>query len=207
MPPDSRTYFITDRERFTRVGLLSAVARAVEAGVDLIQIREKDLPGRELEGIVGEVVALAKQGGDTRILVNDRLDVAVACGAAGCHLPTLGLPVGAARRVSPTGFLIGVSTHSRDEARAAAAGGADFVVFGPVFATESKPGSPPVGIEALKKVVAEVHVPVFALGGVSPERVGELAAAGAAGVAGISAFSSEEPLRRLMRAVREARLS
>jgi len=199
------TYFITDRARVGRGGLLSAVVRAVEAGVDMIQIREKDLPGRELEEIVGKAVALAKRGGETRILVNDRLDVALSCGAAGVHLPASGLPVGAARRTSPPGFLIGASTHTRDEAGAAAAGGADFVVFGPVFETESKPGSQPVGIESLTNVVREIPVPVFALGGVTSERIGELAASGAAGVAGISAFSWEEPLRKLMRAVRQGR--
>jgi thiamine-phosphate diphosphorylase len=177
----------------------------VDAGVELVQIREKDLSGRALEDLVGWAVFLAssRQGGATRIIVNDRLDVALACGAAGVHLPADGIPVSAARRAGPPGFLIGASTHTLDEARRAAADGADYVFFGPVFATASKPGVRPVGVEVLAEVVEKLACPVFALGGMTPQRLGEVASAGAAGVAGISVFSEEDSLREMMKAVRQ----
>ncbi|MFQ5789602.1 MAG: thiamine phosphate synthase, partial [Acidobacteriota bacterium] len=106
------------------------------------------------------------------------------------------------RRMAPPGFVIGVSTHSLAEARRASEEGADLVVFGPVFETTSKLGAPPVGLRALAEVVRTVRVPVFALGGITPERVKTVAAAGAAGVAGISVFLHEESLQRLMNALR-----
>lgn len=155
--------------------------------MDLVQIREKDLSGRNLERIVTKVLSLAR-GSATKILVNDRVDVALACGAAGVQLPSQGLPVASVRTICPPGFIVGVSTHSLREALEASENGAHFVLFGPVFPTLSKPGAPPVGLEALADVVQQTPVPVYALGGITPERVREVAATGAAGVAGISVF-------------------
>jgi thiamine-phosphate pyrophosphorylase len=177
-----------------------AVERAVAYGVDVIQIREKDLAARPLMEITRNAVRVAR-GTGTKIVVNDRLDVALASGAAGVHLPADGFSIGAIRRIAPAPFLVGVSTHSLGEARRAAAEGADFIVFGPVFRTTSKPGARGVGVHALAEVVREANLPVYALGGMTPERVGSVARAGAAGVAGISVFLEEDSLRRLMEAI------
>jgi thiamine-phosphate pyrophosphorylase len=201
-----KSYFVTDRKALAGGDLISTIGRAIEAGVDMIQIREKDLPGRDLERITRGAVEMA-EGSRTEILVNDRLDVALAAGAAGVHLPAAGLPVGAVKRVIRTRgrasdgdfpLLVGVSTHSREEAQEAAKAGVDFLVFGPVFQTASKPGHPGMGIDALAEVVRAVDVPVFAIGGVSPERVDRLARTGVAGVAGISVFLREDSRRDLL---------
>jgi thiamine-phosphate pyrophosphorylase len=169
----------------------------------MVQIREKDLGGRALLSVTREAVWLAKRTGGAKIFVNDRLDVALAGGADGVHLPGDGLPVEVVRRVSPGHFLVGKSTHSLDEARRARTEGADFIVFGPVFPTTSKPGVAGVGVRALAEIVRETDVPVYALGGITPERVKEVAAAGAAGVAGISVFLEEDSLERVMEAIRK----
>ena len=159
-----QTYFIADRARLSQTDeLYTVLGRAAAAGVEMIQIREKGVPAGELEQMVTQAVGLAARWG-TKILVNDRLDVAMACGAAGCHLPAVGLPAKEVRRVSPPGFLIGASTHTREEALVAEGNGADFLVFGPVFPTISKPGALPVGVDALAAVAESVRIPVFAVG-------------------------------------------
>jgi thiamine-phosphate pyrophosphorylase len=181
---------------------LPVLDRAITRGVDLIQIREKDLPARELEEMTRGAVRLARRSGTARVLVNDRLDVALACGAAGVHLPANGFLPHSVKRICPAGFLVGVSTHSKLEAKAAVESGADFIVFGPVFSTPSKPGGRAVGIEALADAVTDIEIPIFALGGIGPDNVKAVARAGAAGVAGISAFMDEESLKKLMEAIR-----
>jgi thiamine-phosphate pyrophosphorylase len=197
-----QSYFITDRTRlFQGDELRSVLGRVAAAGVEMVQIREKDLRAGELEELVTEAIRLTANWG-VKILVNDRFDVALSCGAAGCHLPGTGLPVKEVRRVSPPGFLIGVSTHHLEEALVAEVDGADFLVFGPVFPTISKPGVSPAGVEALADVAKNVRIPVFALGGITPERVAEVSGAGVAGVAGISVFMGEDSLRRLMNALK-----
>ena len=182
-------YYITDRRAAGGTdALLAWVARARDAGIDSIQIREKDLPARELCALTRRVVEMAGAGGP-RVLVNDRADIAVVCGAHGVHLPAGSVAPAVLRRVVPAGFQIGVSTHSLDEARAAESEGADFVVFGPVFATPSKPGyGPPQGLERLSQAARAVKIPLLALGGITAENREACVAAGAAGIAGISLF-------------------
>jgi thiamine-phosphate pyrophosphorylase len=161
-------------------------SRAVAAaGVEAIQLREKDLDAPRLLELASALVETLPVS--VGVLVNGRLDVAVASGAAGVHLPANGLPLRRARQRFP-GLMLGLSTHRRDEVAAAADDGADYVVFGPVFAPISK-DSPlaAVGVDELERVAA-LGVPVLALGGVTIERLPEIAAAGAAGVAGIGAF-------------------
>jgi thiamine-phosphate pyrophosphorylase len=130
------------------------------------------------------------RGSKTRLLVNDRADIARAAGADGVHLTSQSLPAGVVRRTFGSEFLIGVSTHSLDEARAARDGGADFVVFGPVFETESKRGfGAPQGLDKLRQVADELRgFPVLAIGGISLENAGACFDAGASGVAAISLF-------------------
>ena len=174
------------------------IERAIDAGVDRVQIRAKDKPGGLVEELVREIVR-RRPAARRRILVNDRLDVALATGAGGVHLPATGFRAGRVREVAPEGLVIGVSTHTLSEVREAAEGGADFLVFGPVFPTTSKPGHPGVGLERLREAVRASTIPVYAIGGVTVERVPALVAAGAGGIAGISLFESPERLSGLMR--------
>ena len=171
-------YYVTDRGR---ADIFSCCERAIRAGVEMIQIREKDLPARELFELVCRIRDLAA-GTSTRILVNDRLDVALAAGIDGVHLPANGLP---ARRVRPHVKLLGVSTHDLQEALDAEQSRADFIVFGPIFETPGKTG---IGIEPLRKVASTVKLPVLAIGGISAANTNDVIKAGAAGIAGIRLF-------------------
>jgi len=194
-PVDFRLYLITDRARTGGRPLVAALRTAAEAGVGrgkvaavAIQLREKDLSPREQYGLAMEVKA-ALAGTDTRILINDRADIACAAGLAGVHLPATGLSPAAARRCLPAGALVGVSAHTPTEARFAEEFGADFITYSPIFFTPSKAAyGEPRGLEELRKVCATVKTPVFALGGVTPARVPACLDAGAHGVAAIGAL-------------------
>jgi thiamine-phosphate pyrophosphorylase len=189
---------VTNRRRLagaapaaSRACLIAQARRAAEAGVDLIQVREPDLEAGALAALVVDLLA-ATAGTATRVVVNDRLDVALACGAAGVHLRGDSLPVDAARRLAPHGFLIGRSVHAAAEAIAASA--ADYLIAGTVFATASKRADAPLlGVDGLRALVKAVSIPVLAIGGVGPERIGEVAAAGAAGFAAIGMFMASHP--------------
>jgi thiamine-phosphate pyrophosphorylase len=154
------------------------------ADADWVQIREKEMPARDLIEVVREALA-----GGKKIIVNSRMDVAIAAGAHGLHLPG-DSPAPARFRVgAPAGFLIGVSCHTVDEVRDAEAGGADYVLFGPVFAPISKSSDlAPRGLDGLHEAARRVRIPVLALGGITRENMQWCADAGAAGVAGISLF-------------------
>lgn len=173
-------YYVTDRRRGD---ILTCAERAVDGGVDMIQVREKDLPARELLELVSSVRDLAA-GTKTRVLVNDRLDIAIAAGIDGVHLPGNGLPP---ERVHGLVSLVGISVHSLIEAVQAERAGIDFVVFGPVF---ESPGKTAVGLEPLRSVAAAVKIPVLAIGGITTMNAGEVLDAGAAGIAGIRLFQT-----------------
>ncbi|MBI4471975.1 MAG: thiamine phosphate synthase [Acidobacteria bacterium] len=174
-------YYVTDRRQGD---ILRAAARAVRQGVDMIQVREKDLSTRELLSLVLQIRDIAS-GSKTKILVNDRLDVALAARVDGVHLPANGLPPD---RVRPHVKTLGVSTHTLEDALAAQAAQADFIVFGPIFDT---PGKQAIGLEPLRRVVTAVTIPVLAIGGVTADNTIEILEAGAAGIAGIRLFQGE----------------
>ncbi|MDP9112675.1 MAG: thiamine phosphate synthase [Acidobacteriota bacterium] len=183
--------YITDRRTLpAHTNFLDNIARNLAEGIEWIQIREKDLSPRELFDLTALALALPNPG-QTKILVNSRVDVALAAGANGVHLPG-GSPVPRRwRACSPQGFLIGVSCHALDEVRTAEQEGADYVVFGPVFAPLSKlTRLEPRGMDALAKAARAVRIPVLALGGITRENAQDCMRAGAAGVAAISLYQS-----------------
>ena len=168
----------------------------------MVQIRERDLPARDTFFIT-EATAKSSRGTRAHVLVNDRVDIAESAGA-GVHLTTRSLTVEVVRAVFGPHLLIGVSTHTFEEASAAERGGADFAVFGPVFETPSKReyGSP-VGIEALRQVTTSLTIPVLALGGIDLTNFRDALKAGAAGVAGISMFAEAKDLGDIVAAIKD----
>lgn len=191
---------VTDRRRRPPI---EQAREAAEAGIDLIHIREGDLDARELSALVAGVVD-ATRGSATRVVVNDRLDVAIACGADGVHLREDSMPAIRVRQAAPQGFLIGCSVHSA-AAAATAARGADYLVAGTVFPTSSKPGlTELLGLEGLSAVAVAVQAPVLAIGGMSLDRVADVSAAGARGMAAIGLFADPDlPIKEVVRQIRE----
>jgi len=184
---------ITDRRRFGtswEAALVERVRAAARAGVHLVQIRERDLDGGPLTRLVSSCFE-AVRGTRTRVLVNDRLDVALAAGAHGVHLRADSFAAPRVRACAPSAFLIGRSVHSLAEAvEAAEHGGLDYLIFGTLFETSSKPGRRPAGLGALAAVSVSTGLPVLAIGGITAGRVDEVMRAGAAGVAAIGMFDT-----------------
>ena len=184
-------YYITDRRRCP-INLLDCIEANARCGVDWVQIREKDLPVRDLLALVRAAMARVRAYG-TRVLVNGRLDAALAAGAHGVHLPSDAPPVSVIRPIVPRGFLIAVSTHAVGEVLRAEREGADFAVFGPVYPSVSKPGRVGIpGLVGLQEACDAVEMPVAALGGITFDRARACIDAGAAAVAGIGMFQSVE---------------
>jgi thiamine-phosphate pyrophosphorylase len=189
--------YITDRSQLScpphlrTERLLQAIRAACAAGVDWVQVREKQMAARELCRLVEAAAALPERG-QVRLVVNGRVDVALSCGAAGVHLPADSPPVGAVRRIVPPGFVIGVSCHSAAEAAAAARDGADYVLLGPVFATPGK--GPPSGVALLEEArrLIPPAFPILALGGITLQNASQCLEAGASGVAAIRLFQSPD---------------
>jgi thiamine-phosphate pyrophosphorylase len=188
-------YLITDRKATPGgMALESVLESAFQAGVKGMLMREKDLPDRELLALAQRLRDLTLRH-RVRLLVSSRVDIAMAVGADGVHLPAGAGAISDAREMMGVEKYIAVSTHSLEEARRAEDGGADFITFGPVFFTPSKAQfGPPVGVEELRRVCREIKIPVFAVGGVKQENVFDVMQAGAFGVAAISAvISADDP--------------
>ncbi|MSQ33636.1 MAG: thiamine phosphate synthase [Dehalococcoidia bacterium] len=195
---------VTDRHLRPQGDLVERVAMAVDGGVGMVELRERDLPA-------GELLALALRlrevtAGRALLVVNDRADVARACAADGVHLPEAGLTVAAARQIMGPGMLVGRSVHSAAGAREAAEAGADYLIVGTIFPSPSKPGVPPAGVALLEAVAAQVELPFLAIGGVTAQNAASVIVAGAWGAAVISAIlASPAPgvaARELLRELR-----
>ena len=219
------TYYITDRKQFggdegaQRAKLLRTTAAASAAGVDYIQLREKDLAIVELESLAREALRAVRSGGNARLLINHRTDIALAAGLDGVHLASADLSASEARALASKAgrreFLVAVSCHSASELRLAEAHGADFVVLAPIFEKVATASSG-IGLDALREAAPRDRKPdmrveagntrtcfaVFALGGVTLENAALCAAAGADGVAGIRLFQQATELLTVVRHVR-----
>ncbi|HET8946226.1 MAG TPA: thiamine phosphate synthase [Candidatus Polarisedimenticolia bacterium] len=194
-----RLMLVTDAGRLSGRSQVEIVSAAIAGGVTRLQVRERSMPGGPLLRLVEEILAAAKGRAAAKVAlhVNDRLDIALAAGASGVHLPAAGLPVKLVRQKTGARFRIGRSVHSVAEARAAQKEGADEVIFGPIFATPEKAVfGPPQGIDALRKVLDAVRLPVWAIGGITPATAVELKGLPIAGVAAIGAFATaDDPAR------------
>jgi thiamine-phosphate pyrophosphorylase len=216
--------YITDRKQLQSTPVAAVIKNALRAGVDVVQIREKDLPSRELMALVEEALGCKAGAGHADpglpafkpglgarelgnggpcVVVNDRFDVAWAAGADGVHLGSQSMPVQVVRRLAPHPFVIGVSCHSLEEAMAAESGGADYLVLGPIFETPSKLGyGPPLGLEKLRLATTRSRIPVLALGGISVDRIRRCLEVGAAGIAGIRIFQDCQSVGERVREMR-----
>ena len=216
--PESILYYITDRKAFSgdestsRRNLLAKIAEAATAGVDYIQLREKDLSIRDLESLAREAIQIirecnqlrpANREGRTALLINSRTDVALATEADGVHLPVSDLSpqevgriwkggAGAlVREVPPQAPVISISCHSAQEVTEAATAGATVALFAPVFEKKDVPGTAPAGLEALREA-CRAKIPVLALGGITLQNAASCLRAGAAGIAAIRLFQENE---------------
>lgn len=185
--PDYSVCLVTDRAMAGGRSLVSVVRAALDGGVGVVQIREKNLPSRAFYEEAIEIVRLARPMGRVAI-VNDRLDIAMACGADGVHLGQADLPCEEARRLGGPGLIVGVSVGTEAEAVAAERAGADYLGISPVFATPTKPDAPePAGLAGLRRIRRAVRLPLVAIGGIHAGNAADAIRAGADGVAVVSA--------------------
>lgn len=203
---DFDLYLVTDRNQTGGRDLLWVLAQALDGGVKAIQLREKDLSGRDLFSLAEKVAKLC-QAYNAALFINDRIDVALAVDAAGVQLSQTSLPIVTTRALLGPQKIIGASTHSLQEAREAEQNGADFVLFGPVYFTTLKAAyGAPQGLPALKTIVDNISLPVYAIGGIKPENIESTNKLGVRGVALISAIvSAESPKEAAQKMLRHFR--
>ena len=185
------SHFVTDRRRFdlTPTDLVVRASRAAQRGVNVVQVRERDLDSGALAVLVADVVR-AVAGTHTKVVVNDRADVAIAAGAHGVHLRGDSFAAARIRVIAPAGFIVGRSVHSSAEIEAASGeGGCDYLMFGTVFASAGKPhGHPVAGLDALRAACRQTRLPVIAIGGIDESRLEAIEKTGAAGFAAVGMF-------------------
>ncbi|HXV80841.1 MAG TPA: thiamine phosphate synthase [Candidatus Binatia bacterium] len=203
---DFDLYLVTDRNQTGGRDLLWVLEQALEGGVKTIQLREKDLSGKDLFYLAERSSHLCETYG-AALFINDRVDVALAVDAAGVQLSRSSLPVETARLLLGEKKLIGVSTHSLEQAREAQQVGADFILYGPVYFTPTKAAyGAPQGLPALKAIVDNIALPVYAIGGIKPENIEATRTIGVRGVALISAIvSAENPKEAAVKMLRQLR--
>jgi len=190
-------YLITDRHQVLKKDLfLETVNELLEAGIKMIQLREKDLSAAELYPLAKQIRAMTHKY-NSLLIINDRIDLALAVHADGVHLGNHSLPIKISRKILGSKFLIGVSTHSATEVEFASQQGADFVTYGPVYFTPSKEAyGKPVGVQSLQNICRNASIPIYALGGVKENNAKEILNTGAHGIAIISALiSAPSPTR------------
>ena len=201
-PIDFDLYLVTDRNQTGGRDLLWVLEQALDGGVKAIQLREKDLSGRDLFRLAEKICKLC-QASHAALFINDRVDVALAVDAAGVQLNKTSLPAATARTLLGPQKIIGVSTHSLQEAQEAEHDGADFVLFGPVYFTASKAAyGSPQGLPALKTIVDNISLPVYAIGGIKLENIEATKKLGVRGVALISAIVSAENPKKAAEQIR-----
>jgi thiamine-phosphate pyrophosphorylase len=192
---DLPLYLCADRTLTMGRPLTEAVEAAIDGGVTMVQLREKNVSGREFYELALEMRALTKRR-RVPLVINDRLDIALAVGAEGLHIGQSDLPLAAARRVAGKGMFIGISAGSVEEAAAAERDGADYLGAGAVFPTGSKTDAgDAIGLETLAAICRAVKIPVVGIGGIGPENAGAVMRAGAAGIAVISALISQPDIK------------
>jgi thiamine-phosphate pyrophosphorylase len=204
--PDFDLYLVTDRRQTQDRDLFWVLEQALDGGIKAIQLREKDLDGKELFEL-GEKTRQLCNRYDARFLINERIDVALAVEADGVQLGKTSIPIETARTLLGPRKLIGASIHLLAEAEKAERSGADFILFGPVYFTPSKAAyGPPQGLLALKEVVEKISLPVYAIGGIKPENIEATIRTGVRGIALISAIiSSDKPKAAAERILRQLR--
>lgn len=191
-----KLYLITDRKLFADSSLtLVAIEDALKAGVKAVQLREKDLPTRELLDMAYKLRELTARY-NAKLFINDRVDIAMCVNADGVHLGQASIPVYAVRKIVRDKFMIGVSTHNLEEALTAEKEGADFITFGPIYKTPSKiKYGEPVGVDNLRRVRGKISIPTFGLGGIKHDNTKDVINAGAYGVALISGILGESDVK------------
>ncbi len=200
----SRLLLVTDRHQTKGRPLVSLLQRVLSVAAPAIQLRERDLPVRELVALAREVQALTNSGG-SQLLINDRVDIALALDDAGVHLRSNSLPVSVARRLLGADRLLGLSVHSLEETVQAESQGADYVILGPIYETPSKLAfGASIGIQTLEKACRAVRIPVVGIGGVTAARAREIRQAGAFGVAVITAIFGAEDVELATRELLDA---
>ncbi len=183
-----RLYAITDRKKYGE-DFLGTLERILRNGVKMVQLREKDLSGRELYHLAGQVRELTRKY-EALLLINERFDVAVAVDADGVHLPEKSFPPSVVKKLFPQ-LIVGFSAHSLESAKYAQEEGADFITLGPVFKTSSHPEAKPMGTLKFKEIAQSVNIPVYALGGITWDRIKLCYKNGAYGIAGITIFLND----------------
>lgn len=200
-PREWGLYVVTDRTQTAGRPIEEVTRAALAGGARVFQLREKDLEARELTALAERLLGVIRPAGGL-LLVNDRIDVALAVGADGAHLSQRSLPPAVARRLLGRGRLLGVSCHSLAEAAEAQEGGADFILLGPIFFTPSKASyGAPLGLEVLKQVRSHIHLPILAIGSINRTNRQEVLTAGADGVAVISAVMAAPDVSEAVRAL------
>ncbi|MFA5165371.1 MAG: thiamine phosphate synthase [Candidatus Omnitrophota bacterium] len=199
---DFRLYVIIDSRSANGRDLAEVASEAVEGGADIIQLREKEMPAREIVAL-GRAIRKAVDGTGALFIINDRPDIAAASGADGVHLGQDDLPQEEARAIIGKGKVIGVSTHSLEQALAAEKAGADYIGVGPVFATPTKPDYIPVGTGLIREVSKKVKIPFVAIGGIDTGNVGQVLDAGARRIAVVRAVCGAGDVRNAARSLKE----